>query len=265
MRAVAVFSLLAVVGCGGAIDPHDAGIGDASSDTHSDTGDSGATEAGTWTSCSSPQGYRICRGDHRCPDLPCCLDSAPPSGTNYAVTICYDQGVFDYIVAHDSQDSWSCFSCEGVCVNTIASVSVPGEVSCVPYELGVLYADAGAAERVRYADLGLWRNEPIPASAGACPSVPGFNLCGPGCGTCSGADERCIGRAPLHPTGVCMAITAKHCNSNLASTGCYASQKCFTFTVEPEAQANADEYGRCVDAATCAGLASSIPGGGRCK
>lgn len=260
--AAPIVSILAIAGCGGAIDPHDAAVRDSSSDAT----DSGATEAGAWTSCSGPEGYRICRGSNRCPDLPCCLDPEPPSETNYAATVCYDDSLFDYIVAHSNKDLWGCVSCEGVCANLrYAGPAVPGSLDCVPYEIGVLYADGGAADRLRYADLGLWRNEPIPANAGACPSVSGFKLCGPGCGTCSGPSERCMGRAPLHPTGVCVSTAARACNANLASTGCYSTESCFTFTVELEAQAVADQYGRCVDAATCSGLAASIPGGGRCK
>ena len=268
-RTIPILSLVAAVGCGGAIDPLDAGVGDANSEERSDGSngfDAGPPGDGGWTSCASPQGYRICRGDQRCPDLPCCMDPTLASESMYAATICNDQLLADYLAAHGDKDRWGCFSCEGVCVNTIENgAENPGSLSCVPYEIGVLYADAGAAYRVRYADIGLWRDEPIPAKAGACPSVPGFTLCGPGCGTCSGTNERCIGRAPLHPTGVCMATTAKWCNAKLSNTGCNSTQKCFTFTVEPQTQAVADEYGNCVDATTCAGLAASIPGGGRCK
>jgi len=253
--SVAVVSFAVVLGCGGALDPHDTGAGDASLD--------GATEGG-WSNCVSPQGYSICHGPNgcRCPGVDTCLD-AVPSDSNNAVSVCFNQPLSDYVKAHDNPTWGACVFCEGVCANLIDVAPFP--LSCVPYEIGVLYAAAGAGQRVRYADLGLWRDEPIPTNAGACPAIPGFRLCGPGCGTCPGTNERCVGRAPLHPTGVCVGTNAPTCNATLASPGCGASEACFTFTVEPEAQPIADEYGHCFDAGACAALATSIPGGGRCK
>lgn len=246
--------------CGGQIDTPSTG-GDASSDGSADRD---GADAGAWTACSSPQGYGICRGPKNCPDTCGCADHRFPSETANAISFCINQALVDFNTAHARTDPGPACnaSCEGVCVRDSGAVFF-----CVPYEIGVLYAQSGAADWVRYGDLGLWRNEPIPASAGACLTVPGMTLCGPGCGTCA-ANERCVGRAPLHPTGFCMPakdIYSSSCSAAAAQTDCPAWDKCFTFTVEPAGQAIADEYGYCVPSASCAPLATSLPGGGKCS
>lgn len=263
-RPFQILSACAVIAaCGGQIDTPSTGA-DASSDGSAGHDGVGVdADAGVWTECSSPQGYQICRGPKNCPDTCGCADHRFPSETGNAISFCINDPLVDFIAAHTRENNWKCnASCEGICARDMFD----GIFSCVPYEIGVLYAQSGAADSVRYGDLGLWRNEPIPATAGACPTVPGMTLCGPGCGTCA-ANERCVGRAPLHPTGFCMPATGPSvtCAVATAQTDCPAWDKCFTFTVEPAAQAIADEYGYCVPTASCSTLATSLPGGGKCS
>ena len=262
--------------CGGQVDP---------SSSRADASFDG--DAGAWTACWSPHGYGICGGPKNCPDS-CggpegtvgCSYLQLPLGTPHATAYCEQPLWDDFLATHAGKysDGDTNTSCNGSCEDGVC-VSVPSHVSsnpadwsfyCVPYEIGVLYAQSGSADRVRYSDLGLWRDQPIPASAGACPTVPGMTLCGPGCGTCA-ANELCVGRAPLHPTGFCMPRKPDQyhptsCSRSPVLAGCNAAwSKCFTFTVEPAAQALADQYGYCVPNASCAQLAASLPGGGKCS
>ena len=262
--------------CGGQVDPSFSSA-DASFDG----------DAGAWTACWSPHGYALCGGPKNCPDS-CggpegtvgCSYVQLPLGTSHAIAYCETPPYVDFFETHMGK-SWQGVptnECNGSCEDGVC-VTVPSHISsnpadwsfyCVPYEIGVLYAQSGSADRVRYSDFGLWQDKPIPASAGACPTVPGMTLCGPGCGTCA-ANELCVGRAPLHPTGFCMPRKPDQyhptsCSGGVVSAGCNAAwSKCFTFTVEPAAQGLADEYGYCVPNASCAQLAASLPGGGKCS
>ena len=255
--------------CGGQVDP---------SSSRADASFDG--DAGAWTACWSPHGYGICGGPKNCPDS-CggpegtvgCSYVQLPLGTPHATAYCENMPYFDFLETHVAKD-WNGVtnsSCDGPCEEGVCvRDEVAASFTCVPYEIGVLYAQSGAADWVRYGDLGLWQDKPIPASAGACPTVPGMTLCGPGCGTCA-ANELCVGRAPLHPTGFCMPRQPDQyhptsCSGGVVSAGCNAAwSKCFTFTVEPAAQALADQYGYCVPNASCAQLAASLPGGGKCS
>ena len=259
--------------CGGQVDPSSS-RGDASFDGAGLDGDAGA-----WTACISPQGYGICGGPKNCPDscggpagFVSCSYLQLPSGESHAIAYCENRPWVDFLERHMGK-SWQGVptnECNGSCEDGVCVRDQTDRLYCVPYEIGVLYAQSGAADRVRYADFGLWQDKPIPASAGACPTVPGMTLCGPGCGTCA-ASELCVGRAPLHPTGFCMPRQPDQyhptsCSGSPVLAGCNAAwSKCFTFTVEPAAQALADEYGYCVPNASCAQLAASLPGGGKCS
>jgi hypothetical protein len=130
---------------------------------------------------------------------------------------------------------------------------------CAPFDLGVLYAKAGYAERVRYADWGLFTGEPLPEPT-SCPSVEGVLLCGGNCGGCP-PETTCTGRSPLHPYGIC--APADDC-SPPEGQWCGPGLGCFIWTVEPEAQALADRLGYCYPLATCEKMAAGVPGGGKC-
>ncbi|HEX7603676.1 MAG TPA: hypothetical protein VF316_18785 [Polyangiaceae bacterium] len=225
-----------------------------------DAADAAKTEGGTPGACVSPGGYRICRGPSNCSDS-CCNDSRFASQTGNALSECPDAlfGAFDTSHAGPYDDT---LGCEGVFLQYL--YDDPG-LLCGPYEVGVLFAASGAGARVRYSDYSLWRDQPIPALAGACPAVPGVTLCGPGCGSCA-ANERCSGRSPLHPTGFCTDNSRPKfaCRIDVGKPDCLVTDKCFNYIVEPSAQANADIFGYCMPASQCDALAAALPGIGKC-
>jgi hypothetical protein len=131
--------------------------------------------------------------------------------------------------------------------------------NCVPYNMGKLYADAGNADSVRYADLSLFTGEPLPEPT-TCPTFDGFPICGGNCGGCP-PETVCTGRSPRHPYRICAP------NNSCAPSKeiwCGAGQGCFVWTVEPEAQELANESGYCYPLATCQAMAAELPGGGSC-
>lgn len=263
---------IVLAACGGQTDGSSSSRADASVDG----------DVGPWTACASPHGYRIAGGPNNCSDTCGGYFPSAPDTLPHPVGFCINAPWNDFRETHMGK-SWEGVpdgkcngSCEdGVCVGAPSPSNpslnpVDWSFACAPYEIGVLYARSGAADRVRYADFGLWQDKPIPASAGACPTVPGMTLCGPGCGTCA-PSELCVGRAPLHPTGFCVPRQPDQyhptsCSGSTVMQGCNAAwSKCFRFTVEPAAQALADEYGYCVPNSSCAQLAASLPGGGKCS
>lgn len=261
LSATALVLTSVAIACGGQIElpKSDSGL-----DGGLDSGFAfeGGIDAGPWTQCSSPQGYTICRGPANCPEQ-CCDDLRPPSETGNAVGVCLNHAITQFDQANGGRYG-SCQGCRGICVAWRSGAPV---FFCAPYELGVLFAQAGAADRVRYADLGLWRNQPIPTTASVCPApTSGITFCGPGCGDCTKPNEVCAGRSPLHPTGFCTNLTRMPlvCGTAPQDNKCGAGDACFTFTVEPAAQAIADKYGYCMTVGECSALAGNLPGGGKC-
>ena len=139
----------------------------------------------------------------------------------------------------------------------------PRSYGCADFNLGVLLAKYDPS-MVRYADLGDWTGDPLPEPT-TCPTVSGFTLCGGNCGGCP-AGQVCTGRSPLHPYGFCFPQYADFCSVDGFET-CDADagpQSCFVFNVQPDAQAVANDYGKCMTPATCQAIATGLPGGGTC-
>jgi hypothetical protein len=135
-----------------------------------------------------------------------------------------------------------------------------GDNLCIPFNFGLLFANAGYADWVRYADFGLFTGEPIPAPE-SCPTLEGIPLCGGNCGGCP-PETVCTGRSRLHPYGIC--APADDC-SPAKKQWCDPGLGCFMWTVEPEAQALVDEEGGyCYPLAICEKMAVEVPGGGKC-
>lgn len=211
----------------------------------------------TTTPCISGN-YAVCGGPQQCSPSDCkCIQQMPPANTG---------------VCSSDDTTWPnpfgdpCFpGVDGrVCV-LITDLSAPAWVDA-PYELGELLANDGAAERVRYADLGLWTGEPIPLPT-TCPNLGTVQACGGMCGTCP-SGQVCVGRSPLHPVGFCDANHYSVCSAHptASNPGCInVADDCFTYVVQPAAQAVADNAGKCFPASDCKTLALNIPGGGSCS
>ncbi len=241
------FAVMTAV-CGGCSSPSGPS---APSDAGMDCAD--AASDATWTLCTSPSGAKVCGGSN-CSggNSPCANDCI--SGTSADVGLCFD---------HCNPFPPFCpLAPEGqICVRDFAV----GTFSAAAFDVGVLFASNDAGVRVRYADMGEWTGDPLPVPA-TCPQVTGFQLCGPGCGACP-TGQICIGRSPLHPNGHCVAPSPPpFCGlTDAGPVGCDAGQSCFTYTVQPQVQREADEYGGlCFPTATCAAIAAQLPGGGTC-
>lgn len=260
-RGAALFLGVVCLGCGNVVFSPGAGSGGAASSSASGTSGSSSSSAaggggagGGWTECSSPDGMAICNGPAERPqsgDL-CqyCVD--PDSEISYCST---DALVDDHAF---SGDCWACADGH-VCVQGGKWESYPSYAGeCVPFSIGALFAKAGHANRVRYADFSLFTGDPLPEPE-SCPTIDGVTLCGGHCGGCPAATV-CTGRSPLHPYGVCAPIY-QDCDPEHP---CDPGDGCFVWQVEPEAQPTADNYGICYPLALCQKMAAEVPGGGKC-
>ena len=269
MHKLGIIALLAATACGGKLSA-------PSPDASSEAGlwDAGPVDEAGYTRCTTPEGLKICGPETGCeasPNNPRCDQCICPA---WAGELVVDAGAGGSCVPDNPRGG------VGLCGATLDSVAVGSStvcddgfvrynwsgagLDCVPYSLGRLLSRYVTDTNViRYADFGLFTAAPLPAPQD-CPAVSGFQLCGDACGPCGGG-ETCTGRSPLHPyafcvdtatTGGCALVGVPKCS--IAGTGC------FTFTVEPEAQALANENGACLPLAQCQALAAGLPGGGTC-
>jgi hypothetical protein len=229
-----------------------------------DGGLDGAADAAGWTTCTSPNGQRVCKGpnhcplDSRCEDFSGCwngdaLGAEPASTDNLGVCL-----------RSPGQTSDGCWAATDgkVCISFIPPKS-PSDWNggTGDFQLGLLYLQNGAGGQVRYADWGTFDGTPLPAPS-TCPTLQNVRICGGNCGGCA-QDDICHGRSPLHPYGFCTPSLYEACNMTKPKCS-NANNDCFAFKVQPEAQALADKYALCVPKAACPELQSQYPGGGKC-
>jgi len=257
--------LLAVHGCSETTRVPDDTVGSSGAGGAANTGSNGgggqvapSGTGGGWTDCSSPEGYRICGGPKLCSydpaDCPLCSDMTPEGPDD--LSVCYNEEL-----AKELEGSCGYDCPDGkICVAYGSETAAIGSFSCTPYNLGVLYDQAGAPGFVRYADLGLWTGDPLPLPD-SCPVIEGVTICGGNCGGCP-TGQFCTGRSPLHPYSMCVPDELWDCN--LEEYLCDKGLGCFIYTVEPEAQPLADRHGYCLPLDTCQKTAADLPGGGKC-
>ena len=138
------------------------------------------------------------------------------------------------------------------------------------FDTGTLLAQNGAADRVHYADFSAWTGAALPIPS-VCPDLGSMSGCGgivgASCGQCL-EGERCVGRSPSHPVGVCLptrdATNACSSGGETDSPCADPSAACFSFQVDPASQPLADYWGVCLPKASCADLEQKLPGGARC-
>ncbi len=246
-RYCAIAASILVAACGGSVASDDGGADAAVADA-----------IDGWTQCESPDNQRVCAGPNACPQggacIGCLLGTSPQPGT---LGYC----------ASDSNNLEQCAYAEDglVCVQTdpyptVADSSWWG----APYNLAVLFANNGATERARYADYGLWTGEALPTPL-TCPTLTHAQICGGNCGACN-ANEVCHGRSPLHPYGFCVPLTISDvCNMFTGKLCTDVSNKCFAYSVQPEAQQLATSSSICLPADMCNDLAANLPGGAMCQ
>jgi hypothetical protein len=232
----------------------------ASSSSGGGTSSGGTSSGGTgggWASCSTPEGFAICGGPNHC-----------GAGTSDCTACLWDPTLQEVSeCSGGAMESWESKRCPAECPDGAVCVTLAKALSekwfCAPFDLGVLYANNGAGTpgRLRYADLGLWTGDQLPQPE-TCPSFTGFQICGGHCGGCPG-QEVCTGRSPLHPYGVCVGPSVL----DTPATGpcaCPTGERCFSFTVQPDAQSVATQNAFCLPQDMCQQLAAQLPGGGTC-
>lgn len=254
MKAIRLL-LIGFVACGGRAGGATA-EGDAG-DAALNDGSEPAPDAG-WTQCTSPSGFAVCGGPNQCPSAsaqcPQCIgDTSSPNGVSACAT--------DPLVQYQAQ------LCGSPCTDGSICVALEDDTTffCAPYDIGVLFAKNGAADRVRYADMGAWTGDPLPLPS-TCPSIPGVQVCGGNCGPCP-EGQVCTGRSPLHAYSFC-APQEYHCVAGSHDCGADAGLSghgCLTFTVQADAQAVANKWGLCLPATLCQAVAAGLPGGATCS
>ncbi len=226
---------------------------------------------GNWTQCTSPvvEGLAVCGGPFHCSatSAACsgcgdCLFNDPGCTAQDPLNTCINDGL---VAAADGTPARSCPACPdgNICVAMFTGFE---SFTCAPYDLGVLFAKNGASDRVRYADMGLWTGALLPPPPVTCPSVPDLQFCGGKCGTCP-SGQVCAGRSPLHPNSFCVPQGSGPCpiGGNVCPWSPDAGVGCLKFTVQPDAQAVANQWGLCVPTSLCEAAAAGLPGGATCS
>lgn len=231
--------------CGGQLAPGDAGV---------DAPDASGCVSGN---------YAVCGGPEECspPDCHCYQELESSLSPTTGICASPPGSRWEYPFG----DLCSPGSDGHICVLLTIVATTLGWVDA-PFELGQLLAANGSADRVRYADLGSWTGEPIPEPS-SCPDLGNVRACGGMCGGCT-TGEVCVGRSPLHPVGFCDTNHFGECSASphQGHPGCTTpGDECFVYVVQPEAQAVADDAGKCLPAVDCETLATRLPGGGKCS
>lgn len=251
-----LFLILWFFGCGGVVSGvTDAGDGGADGALPLDA----AADAG-WTACTSPDGFAVCDGPNQCP-----------------ASLCGSAGVCPYPGTVSDSVPRACGSalevsespCESAPDGLICFQSDPRPESngffwATAFNVGVLLAQNGGSNFVRYADFGLWTGDPIPEPT-TCPKLQNAIICGGNCGTCS-YNAVCHGRSPLHPWSFCLPTDIQDgCNLAKGVLCQDPANKCFAFKVEDAGQALANANSMCLPKDMCDDLAANLPGGGICE
>jgi hypothetical protein len=244
------------------------------------TGDSGGAtifiDAAAVSACMSSEGVRICGGSAGCPWLdttqcpggcttPLDRDGTPQS----AVGVCWSDAA--------DKGSVSCAVCddgEGCLQRT------PDQLVCIPIGVCESLWGGGATSLCRYADKSAYDDEPLPPEPTTCPTgVPNQHVfCGGACGACGpGNAQRCIGRSPKHPVGICANLNGEGdpnspsdiptCSIGGSGVTCphqEATNYCGVFAVASVDQETAQLYGVCIDTQDCLAMQASLPGGFSC-
>ncbi len=248
MRFILLFSIICA--CGGTV----VGAPDGGDAGKSDSVDGTAGDGG-WTACSSPSGQKVCDGPSQCGHDNCACPVVGPDSPN-AVHACVDSpGYGEGFGCPYASDGLICVAPED---------ARPELFDDAEFDMGVLFADNGAADRVRYADFGLWTGAPLPIPPN-CPMLAVAQICGGNCGGC-GPNYICHGRSPLHPWGFCLSDTGTDtCNIAKGISCAQPGNLCFAFAVEPAAQDLANKNSLCIPADVCQDLAANLPGGAVCQ
>jgi len=247
---------------------------------------SSATGAGGFAPhepCASSEGVRLCGGAADCEWL------VPPECLGFGCTVALDGTSFDPggagVCWADLPDAAGrqCSACDDgdVCIQRTTD-----QLVCAPPGVCDALWDLGATAVCRYADKSAYDHQPLPAPSSPCPGGPqkawpeGLPfMCGGDCGPCDDYFQRCTGRSPIHPFGICVNVedafsdpeTVRTCSLSLDGTvleNCdtfgYEDTLCAVFDVPPNDVSAARKYGVCLRGEACSQAAQSLPGGIHC-
>ena len=155
MRRSTLLLFIGASACGGVVSAGDAG--DAGLESLDGPG---------WTTCAAPDKSQVCRGPNQCPDDNACGGCLPVTGNDLG--LCASSLLNEQCPYED--DGFVCVESE------FPNLGVWTQGT---FNLGGLFAKNGAADRVRYADFGLWTGEAIPNPL-SCPTLTSALMCG-GC------------------------------------------------------------------------------------
>jgi hypothetical protein len=258
-----LFPVLLAAGCGGQTSgdgPGGAGTGGtgASGGAPVDAATGGAAGAagaadGGWTECSTPD-FAVC--GEGCPEgrPGCVFCLRPPAPDLFG--ICAE--------SLNPDERWEKPRDGRVVITHDASFTDESpSLTEVAFSGGLFLAQHGQADRVAYADRGLFTGDPLPEPT-TCPSLPAGQVCGAHCGGCP-VGQICTGRSPLHPYGICVAEGASGCRyPRERDWTCTSGEACFVFTVEAERQFLANRFGFCLPKDHCDAY-RTLPGGAECR
>jgi hypothetical protein len=169
----------------------------------------------------------------------------------------------------------TCSSCDDgeVCIQRDAD-----QLVCVSPHVCEALWDIGVRGVCRYADKRTYDHQPLPLAPGGCPGAANKHvICGGGCGLC-GVGDRCVGRSPDHPFGICTNSSAPSlaefapCSITEAGMAEWCdpfhaqdrSWACAVFRVPDADRKAALRYGTCVYRDSCRLAAAALPGGVSC-
>jgi hypothetical protein len=262
------------VGCGGRVEldgaPGLAGGGGAQA-TNSSSSQHGTGGFTPHEPCTAADGTRVCGGDASCPWL------GAPECLGYGCTSALDR---DSLEASAAGVCWAdlpttgielCYGCrEGdLCLHRTAE-----QLICVPAAVCEALWDLGVTDVCRYSDKTPYDHQPLPSLSGDCPggSKEG-TICGGSCPPCH-TEDRCSGRSPTHPYGVCAGLEV-HGDPNQPVYRCSPDGKDTTERVcqddwacmvydQPTSTPLARRYGICKGMERCLHAAKYLPGGVSC-
>lgn len=265
MRRWFAYALLAAtwLACGGRASV----VGGADASSGDDGGD-----GLVFASCA-PGGVRLCGGN--CGDVPSCPGAGctgliAGSGTAASFGVCWadlaDMGLTPCALCDDGQG----------CVQRSS-----GSFVCVPLAVCGALDALGAGEVCWYGDKVPFDGAAV-ASATGCPQPTGIAnvVCGGGdCPPCADITlDRCVGRGPDHPFGVCPPMVSPGSRVDLSNVplcivsggsdalACPAlssdySYSCAVYPYPPAPPTVAPRNGFCISDMVCKELAASLPGG----
>lgn len=204
--------------------------------------------------CVSDEGARICGTETGCYEhgASCECEPVPPNsgeGPTVAFGLCSDYDLPSRLcgICHDGE----------VCV--VLGVDPEFAPMCVTESLGRLFWLHGRGGRVMYADWTPYTGEPLPEPTECPPPNGQVTLCGGNCGGCD-AGRVCSGRSPTHPYGICVEDDLLHCSADGTLFPCNVKERCLMLTSGPPVPQQFYPS-LCVEAASCAAQAASVPGG----